>query len=191
MRLRDQNKHRSIVAAAAKFFSTQPFHKVRLEEVAQAAGVGKGTLYIYFQSKEDLYYSLVYDGFSELVGQLRQRLDKPGLEAEEKIRVIVKGLVDFSVGFPQFAEVMRTTAAPNANSQWGGKRRELLQLIEGTIRQGSGEGRLADTHPELTALYFLGMIRSVLLYAPRNGDADALSRHATGVILHGIGKARR
>lgn len=191
MRLRDQNKHRSIVAAAAKLFSTQPFHQVRLEEVAQAAGVGKGTLYIYFQSKEDLYYSLVYDGFADLVEHLKERLNRPDLDPDEKIKVIIKGLVDFSVGSPQFIEVMRTTAAPNATSSWGGKRRELLQLIEDVIRQGSSDGKLADPHPELTAVYFLGMVRAVLLHAPVNGDADGVSKHVAGVILHGIGKARR
>jgi AcrR family transcriptional regulator len=179
------------MTAAAKLFSTQPFHQVRLEEIAQAAGVGKGTLYIYFQGKEDLYYSLVYDGFTDLVQRLKEALVKSELDPGEKIGVIVKGLVDFSVGFPQFVEVMRTTATPNADSKWGGKRRELLHLIENVIRQGSSAGKFADERPELTALYFLGMIRAALLHAPRNVDADGLSKHVAGVILHGIGKVRR
>ena len=191
MRLRDQNKHRSIIAAAAKLFSTQPFHQVRLDEVAQAAGVGKGTLYIYFQSKEDLYYSLIYDAFADLVRHLKEGLDQPELAPGEKIEVIVKALIDFSVGCPQFIEVLRTAPAPNATSKWGGKRRELLQLIENVIRQGSNAGKLTDERPELTALYFLGMVRAVLLYAPRNADADGLIKHMTAVILHGIAKGRR
>ena len=53
----DEQKRQLIIDTAARFFATQPFHKVRLDDVAAAAQVGKGTLYIYFKSKEDLYVS--------------------------------------------------------------------------------------------------------------------------------------
>src|SRR5436189_5663814 len=63
-------KRRKISDTAARLFATKPFHKVRLDDVAAAAQVGKGTLYIYFKSKEDLYVSLVSEGFTNLVEQL-------------------------------------------------------------------------------------------------------------------------
>ncbi len=191
MRPRDENKHRSIIAAAGRLFASRPFHLVRLDEVAQAAGVGKGTLYIYFKSKEDLYYGLIYDGFADLVRHLKERLDQDGLEPREKIRVIVHGLIDFSVHHPQLIEVMRTAGTPDADSKWGGKRRELLHLIEKTIRQGTGAGRLADEKPELTALYVLSMVRAILLHVPQHAADNGLSDHAAGIILHGIAKGRR
>jgi AcrR family transcriptional regulator len=52
MRLRDENKRRLIVQTAVRLFSELPFHKVRLDDVAEAAGVGKGTVYIYFKNKD-------------------------------------------------------------------------------------------------------------------------------------------
>jgi AcrR family transcriptional regulator len=197
MRPRDENKHRSIIAAAGRLFSSRPFHLVRLDEVAQEAGVGKGTLYIYFKSKEDLYFGLVYDGFADLVRHLEERLGQDGLDPHDKIRVIVKALIDFLVGQPQLIEVMRTAGVPDADSKWGGKRRELLQLIEDTIRQGAGpgssagNGRLADERPDLTALYVLSMVRAILLHAPQDPGVDGISEHAAGVILHGIAKGRK
>ena len=70
MRRRDEQKRRTITATAARLFATQPFHKVRLDAVASAARVGKGTLYVYFRSKEDLYYSIIFEGFAALVDRL-------------------------------------------------------------------------------------------------------------------------
>ena len=72
--LRDENKRRQVIAIAAKFFSASPYHKVRLDEIATEAGIGKGTIYIYFKNKEDLYYCMVTEGFAELIQRLKQQL---------------------------------------------------------------------------------------------------------------------
>src|SRR4051812_13319197 len=53
----DEKKRAQIVATAARLFATRPYHKVRLEDIATDARIGKGTLYIYFDNKEDLYFS--------------------------------------------------------------------------------------------------------------------------------------
>src|ERR1700733_5896964 len=104
MRLRDENKRRMILASAAKLFSEQPFHKVRLDDVADAASVGKGTVYIYFSSKEDLYFSLVYDAFADAVKKLADQLNGKDLKFSDKIRTAVEVLVDFAIQSPQIFE---------------------------------------------------------------------------------------
>ena len=108
MRLRDENKRKVIVQTAIRLFSEQPFHKVRLDDVAAAAGVGKGTVYIYFKNKEDLYYSMVYDGLADLVERLDLQLKAHTTSFEDRIRIVVGGLVEFSVQHPQLFDVMRT-----------------------------------------------------------------------------------
>src|SRR5882762_4097081 len=105
MRLPDDKKRALILTTAANLFATQPFHKVRLDDVAAAAQVGKGTLYIYFKSKEDLYVSLVGDGFSQLVEKLRGSADAPPKDA---LAEIIRQLVSFSFAHPHFFDLMRT-----------------------------------------------------------------------------------
>ena len=61
----DERKRREIVKVATKLFASRPFHQVRLEDVASLAGIGKGTIYIYFATKEDLYCSLLHDGLAD------------------------------------------------------------------------------------------------------------------------------
>src|SRR3954451_9617083 len=77
----DEKKRALITATAAKLFASRPFHKVRLDDIAAEAKIGKGTLYIYFDSKEDLYFSLIYQGFAGLVDRLRQQLGLGGTAA--------------------------------------------------------------------------------------------------------------
>ncbi len=92
MRLRDDNKRKHVTAVAAKLFASEPFHKVRLDDVAAAAGVGKGTLYVYFNSKEDLYFSIIADGFAEMVDRLKGPLSDSGMSALARIRTVVSEL---------------------------------------------------------------------------------------------------
>src|ERR1043165_1235996 len=50
----DPEKRRRILAAAVRTFGQRGFHEARIAEIAAAAGVAEGTVYLYFQNKEDL-----------------------------------------------------------------------------------------------------------------------------------------
>src|SRR5580658_9843378 len=97
MRLRDENKRKIIIETAVRLFSEQPFNKVRLDDVAEAAGVGKGTVYIYFKNKEELYYSLIYEGLAETVERIREYVARPGLSHLDMIRACVESLVQYGI----------------------------------------------------------------------------------------------
>lgn len=184
----DERKRQLITATAARMFATQPFHKVRLDDVAAEAGVGKGTLYIYFQNKEDLYFSLVTDGFAELVERLKAQLADPGLSAAQSLRRVVDELVAFAFANPTLFEIMRTVGAHKglAEPAWNEKRIELHRLIREAIARGVEAGELADPHPELTALCIPGMVRSIMLFAPGGLDRSTAADHIMRILDHGI-----
>jgi AcrR family transcriptional regulator len=188
MRLRDENKRKLIVQTAIRLFSEQPFHKVRLDDVAEAAGVGKGTVYIYFKNKEELYYSLVYEGLAELVDRCRVLIAKQPTSYRENFLAIIEGLADHAVHHPQLFEIMRTVAIPDASSSWDAKRREFCEIMEDVIKQGNAADVFADAHPERTAKYFMAMIRAVMLYGPGTIDAKDLAAHVSSTLLEGIAK---
>ena len=66
MNMGKSDKRELILRAAEKIFKDRRFHEVKLDEIAAAAHVGKGTIYLYFKSKEDLFFQLAMDGFDEL-----------------------------------------------------------------------------------------------------------------------------
>src|SRR5262245_14870322 len=107
MRLPNDRKRHQILSSAAKLFAKQRYDQVRLDDVASAAGVGKGTLYVYFDNKEQLYFAIAYEGFCTLLEQLQQQLSSEDSSAADRLRRIVEGLVHFARSHPQFYEMMR------------------------------------------------------------------------------------
>lgn len=186
----DEKKRRTIAATAAKMFARQPFHKVRLDDIAAAAGVGKGTLYIYFDSKEALYLSLIYDAFEQMIDRLRAGVGaSAAVPPRDRLRGIVSELVAFAFQHPQLFELARTATPFKGRSEaaWTEKRLALTQLLEDTIREGVAAGELADPHPELTALCIPGLVRSVMMFGPKNLDRQAVTAHLLRLLEHGVG----
>jgi AcrR family transcriptional regulator len=186
MRLRDENKRKVIVQTAARLFSEQPFHKVRLDDVADAAGVGKGTVYIYFKNKEELYYSLVFDGFVELVQKIQNEVSAPGRDNTTKLRMVISCMVNHAVDHPQFFDVLRTVAIPEPDSNWDAKRRECAALIEQMIRDGIASGEFRDPHPERIGIFLMAMMRAIMLYGPKIEDRQELIDHMGNLLLDGL-----
>ena len=59
MRTKNPEQADRILMAAARLFAGRRFHEVRMEDIADAAGFGKGTLYRYFKDKEELFEAIV------------------------------------------------------------------------------------------------------------------------------------
>ena len=59
-----------IISSAVINFSLNGFDKARMEDIAIDADVSKGTLYLYFKSKEDLFYAICQNDAKKLKGQL-------------------------------------------------------------------------------------------------------------------------
>jgi AcrR family transcriptional regulator len=186
MRLRDENKRRLIVQTAARLFSEQPFHKVRLDDVADAAGVGKGTVYIYFKNKEELYYSLVFDGFIELVEKVQAEVNTPAPNHATKLKLVVTRMVDHAVEHPQFFDVLRTVAIPDPDTNWDAKRRECAALIEQVVRDGITAGEFHVARPDRVGIYLMAMMRATMLYGPKVEDRGELIDHIANFMLHGV-----
>lgn len=62
-----QDKRREILDAAELVFTTRGFAAARMDDIAEAAGVAKGTLYLYFSSKQELFVSLLEERTQEYV----------------------------------------------------------------------------------------------------------------------------
>jgi len=67
-----QEKRAGILEAAFIEFTGKRFDEVKLDEVASRAGVGKGTLYLYFSNKEDLFVQMALDGVDVMVVRIQE-----------------------------------------------------------------------------------------------------------------------
>jgi AcrR family transcriptional regulator len=182
----DEKKRQLIAQTAARLFATRPFHKVKLDDVAAEAGVGKGTLYIYFKSKDELYLWLIYDAFARLVEQLETQLGHGELSAAQTLRRIIAALVSFGFENPQLFEMTRNAGQITRDPRWEEKRKELAGLIEQTIRRGNGDGTFHDPNPRITATCVPGLVRSVMLFGARGLDEKTVTAQITRLVERGV-----
>lgn len=78
-RVTDQYKtevKEKIVQAAITTFSKYGYDKTRMDDIAESAKLGKGTLYLYFKSKEELFYAISENSIKELKEQLSKLFSK-------------------------------------------------------------------------------------------------------------------
>ena len=84
-----------ILQTAARLFETASFEKVSMLEVAHLSGVAKGTVYLYFKTKEELFLALLNSAFGEWFVDLQQRLTAlPAGTNQERISAFATLLTD-------------------------------------------------------------------------------------------------
>jgi len=71
---RKDARPQELLAAALELFVDRGFAATRLEDVARAAGVSKGTLYLYFENKQELFKAVVRDSIVQAIGQAEDDL---------------------------------------------------------------------------------------------------------------------
>lgn len=179
----DEEKRVALMQVAARMFAERPYHEVRMEEIAAATKLGKGTIYVYFASKDDLYTTLIGEGMEQLTAELRSATDDhrhswPTLER------CVDALLGFAERFPHLYTLMRSGMP--AEGRLVQKRAELAQALTRILRAGTRAGELDDPHPELTAEFVLSFVRVALLFPPPRLGKKAIARHILRVLGRGI-----
>ncbi len=85
----DEEKRKQIIESAKELFYTYGLKKTTMEDVAKKAGVGKGTLYLYFQNKEDIMKTIALESFSREIEKLKTELSVLK-KAEERLRAFIR-----------------------------------------------------------------------------------------------------
>lgn len=98
-------RHQTIVEAAATLFAELGYSECEMERVASSLSIGKGTLYLYFPGKQELFYACVDWGMTKLNCALRKAME--GLdEPFEKIGQAFRAYLEFFEVHPQFVELL-------------------------------------------------------------------------------------
>jgi AcrR family transcriptional regulator len=88
---RKEARPAELTSAALDLFVERGYSATRLEDVAALAGVSKGTLYLYFPSKEDLFKAVVRGGIVPAIERAEKQLEGHRGNASELIRDLVRG----------------------------------------------------------------------------------------------------
>ena len=124
----EQAKKDCILLEAARAFSRFGFKKTSVDEIAKAAGVAKGTIYLAVESKEDLFYQALHREVREWVAEVSKLID-PRKAADELLGEMAL------FGFQKLEE------SPLVRDLLSGKTRELLPMWSNQFDELRGLGR--------------------------------------------------
>lgn len=102
-----RRKHDSILDAARAVFSREGYSESSVEDVAAEAGIAKGTVYLYFKSKEELYLAALLRDLQAFGAAARAEMDRaPGLK--EKIEAFFRVRLDYCHAHEDFLRIYLT-----------------------------------------------------------------------------------
>ncbi len=147
-----EERRQSILQAAREVFLEKGFSRATMDDVAERAEVSKGTLYLYFESKETLLAHLLLEGLDSLYSYLEEAFapDRP-LSADERLRCIGWAYLRFFQEEPHYfrflmavnGERFRETVTPEMYQEVLAASMEGLNLVVQAIEQGIQEGLFA------------------------------------------------
>lgn len=182
----DEEKRRTILRVARDLFSKRPYHEVRLDDVAAAAKVGKGTLYVYFENKEHLYLELVTEAFDVLISDIEERIESNADSNWTLLHDAVLLLARWMVKHPTMFDLIRSNMHPVQRDSLRQRRRKLGELFVTVLKSGVASGEIQDARPELTAQFIPAMIRSGVVRGQRGLKAEELSAQVLNVLARGV-----
>jgi TetR/AcrR family transcriptional regulator len=178
-----------IVKAAESLFSEKGFRGTTMQEISERVELSKGTIYLYFKSKEELYLSVCVKGVAEFGEDLEAAASGAG-GLEDIIKAVYMAYIRHSLEKPAIFRVLRDTFIEQVRQnlshetieEISGIIRNWLELESGLIEEGIEHGVFRkDLDPygfSLTAWRMsTGLIELALLKEPGVAQHEELDRY--------------
>ncbi len=162
-------RREGIIDAAEEIFLSSGFSNTTMEQIAEKAELGKGTLYLHFKSKEELLLAVYLKNLEQV-----ERIFLEAMEQQEtgidKIRVLSRMTIEAMGSFRKYAVLNRYIVAFATEfdrespilSELLKKRDEMFESIVEAIKLGIDDGTIkSDVPPATTALLLLMMLKGV------------------------------
>lgn len=201
-RRRAAERPQEILEAALTVFLAKGYASTRLDDVAAAAGISKGLLYRYFDSKAELFKDMVRQMLVATIRATAERLRSAatatealelfldqvkGIAADQRRSAIPKLVISESGNFPELAAFYLAEVIGPAQEQ-----------LAALIRRGVASGEFRDVDPLPTARLLIAPLLLAVIWRhtfarhdSADFDADALIRQHRDILLHGLAAPSR
>lgn len=188
--------------SAAGVFYRKGYHGTTMEEIAALAEVSKATVYLYFRSKEDLYFSIVEPALHSLGETLAEIAGNESESADATIRRIVEATYAFYLNAPDAYRLISRYKASEFSKLLSENKLDCLKKLmrtnlmhlERTLVKGVSQGIFKEMDPVVTAVIFWNAFMGVIQYQENRMDEGRSDYRkstldaAVHLILRGLGK---
>lgn len=157
-----------ILEAARKVFAQKGFNAATVEDIAAAAGLAKGTVYLYYESKREVYFAALKFGIGQMYSVLNQRLQSASTP-EDKLRTLIEVKLTYFDDNRDFfkiyySELGNICIHPSAiDNDFKTLYLENAKVIEAILKEGARKKAIRGVRSEQAAFAISEIIRGVVI----------------------------
>ncbi len=183
----DRRRH-EIFAASVHLFLEKGFQETSMQEIAQAAGMGKSSLYDYFQTKDEILVSVVEDEVFDLTEQAKV-IASQDLPAAERLKQIMRAHLEYLLERKEFYiklmyEVQRLDI--KAQQRLQAKRHTYQDLLCSLIEQAIRDGTFRPVTPLLAARTILALLTPAVFTSRPTGTPEQMMEETIDIFSRGV-----
>jgi len=190
---RNNEKYYRIIEAATKVFARKGFYQSKISEIAKEAKVADGTIYIYFENKDDILISLFEEQMKRVIDNMEVQIsgiDDPA----KKLEQFASTHLDLIEKNQDMAEIIQVELRQSGKFMKEYKNEKFIQyldIIGDIISEGQKEGIFRkDVIPKVAKRAFFGALDEVsrfwVLSSRRQYDIRTVARQISEYFLNGI-----
>jgi AcrR family transcriptional regulator len=185
-------KRGAVLEAAIQLFARQGYAATRVDDVAREAGVAKGTVYLYFGSREELLVA-AFDTFSKRSAAIVEEARQPGC-AIDRLHTLVRSVLSMIADEPTLSRVLLdlwsarrdTTPLIDMAATYRDYRTAIAALLRDGIAQGVVRPDATEHHATVVVAAIEGCV--VQWLADPSLPLGALAEPVIGVLIDGLGQ---
>ncbi|MBC8175314.1 MAG: TetR/AcrR family transcriptional regulator [Candidatus Marinimicrobia bacterium] len=159
------NKEQQIIEAAIRVFARKGLEKGRIADIAVDAGIGKGTVYEYFRSKEEIFTAIESSVMQEMMNQLAGLVGSD-LSPRNKLEALLEQGMDAMIGMGDAILIMTELWAQAARGLWHDSGDTFLEevyeefrvIVKEILRAGVEAGQFREMSYEGVATLLLAFM---------------------------------
>lgn len=159
--MKNSAKQKQIIKAATRIFARKGFHQAKMDEIAKAAKVAKGTLYYNYASKSKLFVATVTAGMEEIMDKISRELESD-LPFIEHFRVLLANTIRLYLKHSEVTRIyvneLSSGIDAKALAEIKKVRRRFLRFVTDTLQTGQENGYLKPLDLHICATLLVGMV---------------------------------
>ncbi len=187
------NRRKEILIAARKVFATKEYDSATVDEIAEIAEISKGTIYLYFQSKAELFLSTFESGIEEFIELTKNIISENKDDPVKGIRELIKAQLIYC---QENVDILRMLSSERAHFDFHSKAKANIKFkkritsmmshsmneISDYIQTGINSGAFKKVDSKTASLALFSIIHGISVNWSLGYDDSNLSEKADTII---------
>ncbi len=155
----------ALMNAAGTLIADVGYEGTTIEAIARKAGMAKGSFYLHFESKEEIFRALIEDASERIIERI-SAVERKGGSIQNMLNDIAGIILSFHLGsgHPWFFILMeKGIERQKVIEHFYDKRKKVIDIISGILCKGMAEGKVVDDDPDRLASLFIGCINGTVV----------------------------